>query len=391
MPDRPPTPPPLLTRGLLLVCGIGFAAMTSFYLLLSAVPVHAAGLAPGREESVAGLCTGALMLATVLAELAAPALLDRAGPRVAMLTAALLLGVPALALPLLHTLPLVLLVCLVRGAGLGVLVVVVGAQVAGIASPERRGEALGLFGAVVTVPAVAALPLGVWIGRTSGFSSVFVAGGLAALVAAGLAPLLPGRGDRLERTGVLAVLRRPEQRRPALVFTATTVAAGVVVTFVPLAVGTSATIVSTALLVQALTATVGRWWSGRVGDRHGPRILLLPGVLAAAAGLGGLALGPHPATVLTAMAVFGAGFGVIQNATVALMFARTTPAGHGAVSGVWNLAYDAGLGAGALGFGAVVGWTGYPAGFVLVAVLVCAVVPLTGRDRRPVPVQEPAR
>ncbi len=61
--------------------------------------------------------------------------------------------------------------------------------------------------------------------------------------------------------GLLADLRRQEQLRPALAFAATTVSAGVVVAFVPLAVGASGNVAAAGLFAQAITATIGRWWA----------------------------------------------------------------------------------------------------------------------------------
>lgn len=72
----------IVTAGFVAVCIAGLAALTSFYLLLSTVPLFTAEVAddgdPGRN---AGLATGALMLSTVLAELVTPRLLGRLGPR----------------------------------------------------------------------------------------------------------------------------------------------------------------------------------------------------------------------------------------------------------------------------------------------------------------------
>jgi predicted MFS family arabinose efflux permease len=51
------------------------------------------------------------------------------------------------------------------------------------------------------------------------------------------------------------------------------------------------------------------------------------------------------------------------------------------VSAIWNLAFDAGIGAGAFGFGVLAAQTGYPAAFAVTALLVLvALVPLW-RDR----------
>ena len=80
--------------------------------------------------------------------------------------------------------------------------------------------------------------------------------------------------------------------------------------------------------------------------------------------------------------VFGAGFGVAQNATLSLMYARVPESGYGTVSALWNLAYDAGMGLGAAGFGAVAAQTGYPASFTLTGVLMLAALAPALRDRR---------
>jgi predicted MFS family arabinose efflux permease len=179
-----------------------------------------------------------------------------------------------------------------------------------------------------------------------------------------------------------AALRTPALTRPTVVFATTAVAAGVAVTFLPLAVpGWSGQLAALALLVHAATATAARWWAGRYGDRHGPARLVVPGMAVTAAGLLVLAIDAEPAAVLIGAAVFGAGFGVVQSATMAVMLERVQPSGYGLVSALWNLGYDAGYGIGAAGFGALVGAAGFQAGWAILAVLVLAGLALARRDR----------
>jgi hypothetical protein len=70
------------------------------------------------------------------------------------------------------------------------------------------------------------------------------------------------------------------------------------------------------------------------------------------------------------------------------MYARVPARGHTAVSAIWNAAYDAGMGVGAIGVGLVAGHTGYPAVFLLTGALtLTALAPAvrehaTGRPRR---------
>jgi len=373
--------PRIMTRALTLVFVSNFGAAASFYLLLSAVPLYVTSVGAGGIG--AGLATGALMLSTVAAELATPRLVARFGYRLVLAAGLLLLGAPALALTASASMAAILAVCVVRGLGFAITVVVGSALVASLVPHERRGEGLGLYGVVVGVPSVVALPLGVWLAGHAGYPPVFVAGAVAALAGLAVVPGLPGRDPRPEHpVGVLAGLRTPALVRPSMVFSATAMAAGVVVTFLPLAVTqASGNLAALALLAQAAAATLTRWWAGRYGDRHGPAGLLMPGVLAAAVGMLALVLTASPAAVVAGMALFGAGFGVTQNASLALMFDRVSTSGYGTVSALWNLAYDAGLGLGAVGFGVLAAQTGYPAAFALTAALMLAALAPAWRDR----------
>jgi predicted MFS family arabinose efflux permease len=181
---------------------------------------------------------------------------------------------------------------------------------------------------------------------------------------------------------MLAGLRSAALLRPSVVFSATAMAAGVVVTFLPLAVTrASGGLAALALLAQATVTTLARWWAGRYADRRNPARLLIPGLLAAAAGVLALVLVDRPVAVLAGMMVFGVGFGVSQNASMTLMFNRVPPAGYGTASALWNLAYDAGMGLGAAGFGVLAAQTGYPAAFALTAAVMVVALGPAWRDR----------
>ena len=104
-----PAPRPrLLTGPVVRLFAADFAAMVSFYLLLSVVPLYAADRCIGTAG--AGLSTGVLMFAAVAAELATPALAARLGYRRLLMGGLVLLGAPALVMPATASL-LVLILC----------------------------------------------------------------------------------------------------------------------------------------------------------------------------------------------------------------------------------------------------------------------------------------
>ena len=413
--------PRLVTRPFALASGAALANLTAFYLPLSVVPARA--VAAGAPDGAAGLVTAALMLGGVLAECVAPRLMTRFGDRAVLATGLLLLGGAALLLVPAVDVVSATLVCGLRGLGFGFAVVVTGALVTRHVPAARRGEGLAVAGVAACLPAVAALPAGVWLADTCGADVVFVVAALVALVGA-LAPLALGRGAGSARSaesvaaaaigvpqlasaaavaapesaadpavgaaepyaataagaaepeaapaagGLVALARVPVQRRSAVLFAATTVAAGIVVAYLPLAAAGPA--VALGLFVQALAATAARYGAGRWGDRHGHARLVGPGLAACGLGMVLLLGVDQPAVLLVAMAVFGTGFGVAQSATFAVMVERAPAGGDGAVSALWNLAYDLGYGVGPLAFAAVVGASGYPAAFALTGLVVLA-------------------
>ncbi|MFI5690388.1 MFS transporter [Kribbella sp. NPDC051586] len=364
----------LLNSQFVRLLAMVFGSGLSMYLLTSVVPLYLA--ANGSGGMGAGLSTAAMMFSAVGVELLVPRMLARWGYQVVLGLGLVLLGAPSLVLLASAALPVVLGVCIVRGAGLAILVVGAVVLVAELTPSTRRGEALGVYGVAVGVPAVIGLPLGVYLTNVIGFGALFVLAAVASL--AGLLALvgLPGKASTEEQhVKVLGGVRPSGLLTPTLIFAAVTVAAGISVTFLPLAVaGDKHSLVATALLLQAIGAPIARWLAGRYADRVGPAKLLAPALVLAAAGAGSLVFLPSAVAILVGSTCFGIGFGAAQNLTLTLMYNRVDRSRYGQVSALWNLAYDGGWGAGAMIFGAVVGGVGFQVAFALTAAVVAAAV-----------------
>jgi MFS family permease len=110
-----------------------FMSLTSFFLLLSAMPMLAA--AAGTGSSGAGLITGSLLLGTVAAEAVAAAAIRRFGYRTVLAAGAVLLGAPALAMLVREPQAVMVSVSLVRGFGFGLCGVATGALTAMLLPP----------------------------------------------------------------------------------------------------------------------------------------------------------------------------------------------------------------------------------------------------------------
>jgi predicted MFS family arabinose efflux permease len=376
----------LLTRPVILLTLTTFAALFGFQLLLSVVPLYADEA--GGGSSGAGLATAAFMLSTVLTQIHMPRVMGRYGYRRALAAGLLFLGIPALFYVYAQTLAPILAVTLVRGVGFGIVTVVFAALMVELAPSGRRGEALGLLGIAITLPNIFCNALGLWLTGRFGYEIVFLLGGVTPLLGLGMVigirSAAPSKKEGEEGgAGFFAGLKRPPLRRIFLLFAITTMAAGVIVTFLPLALpGSGAFSAVSALLVIGVTSTASRWWAGRFGDRRDPRLLLTPGLLACAIGMAGLPLG---GVVLIGGAVlFGIGFGLLQNSTLILMMGRVSKSEYGLGSTLWNAAFDAGTGIGAFSFGFVISAVGFSLSFLICSTLVASALLLVLLDHLPI-------
>jgi predicted MFS family arabinose efflux permease len=372
----------LLTRPIVSLTLLAFASLFGFQLLLSVVPLYADEA--GGGSSGAGLATAAFMLSTVMTQIQMPRILGRFGYRMTLAAGLLFLGVPALFYAYAGTLVPILAVTLLRGVGFGVVTVVFAALIVELAPPGRRGEALGLLGVAITLPTVFCNALGLWLVERSGFEIVFLLGGAAPLIGIAMIPGITSTPETVEDgesgAGFFAGLGRPHLRRIFVLFAATTMAAGVVVTFLPLAVpGSGLFSAAGALLIVGIMSTISRWWGGRFGDRNDPRLLLAPGLIACAVGTAVLPFGGVP--LLAGATLFGTGFGLLQNATLILMMGRVSRSEFGLGSTLWNAAFDAGTGVGAFSFGLVISAVGFYWSFVLCSALLLSALVLVVLDR----------
>lgn len=361
-------------RGPLVLALLGaFGGFASFYLLLSVVPAYA--LRGGSGPTGAGLCTGALMVTTVAVQPVVPRLLSAVGIRMTLAAGGLLLGLPCLALGLSDKLPALMALSLVRGCGFGIVVVTGVSAVAELTPATTWGKGLGLYGAAVGVSGIIGSPLGLWIVHRAGFGWAFTAGAIATAAvlagACGATAIRPApRNHRDTLTGAVRKLAPP-----FLIEGASTMAYGIVFTFLPLAIShVPAWTAPTALLAVQAACSLSRLLSGPFVDRHGGVALLVPAIVTTAVGMAAVVLPASPVTVIVGMAVFGAGFGVVQNASLVVMLHASRDVGVNVGSVAWNLAFDAGTGAGAVGGGIVLGITDSRTAFLTMSALLLVTV-----------------
>jgi MFS family permease len=369
--------------GVRALAGATVLGFTSFTLTLASLPAYA--VAGGAPAETAGLVTAVFLAVTVAGQSAVPALTARFGPGPVLAAGLVALGAPSPLYAADDGLIWLSAVSAVRGVGFAVLTVLGATLAARVAPPERRGESIGLYGLAIAVPNLVFVPAGVALvlDGHAGWMAWLAASPVLAL------PLVPAvvRGARADppagRSSSRAAVRAA--LAPSAVLLVVTLAGGGLVTFLPIE-RPDGVLATATLLVFGITAALGRWRAGVLADRTGTRLLLPLALLGSAAGLAAVALGLGAGAgwVLAGAAVFGAGYGAVQNLTLVTAFARAGEGGATAASAMWNASFDAGTAVGALVLGLVAGGIGLPWTYVLVAGVLLLTLPLARVAVRPV-------
>ncbi len=370
---------PLFTRDFATLSLAVLVFFVAGGILLPVTPLYTQEILLGDRIAV-GIVSGAFAVASLLMRPFSGRLTDRRGRRIALLLGAAISVVAAIGHLAADTLPILIVMRLLLGAGEALFFVAGIAASTDLAPPNRRGEAislvtLSLYLGIAIGPVLGELVLDNW-----GYAAVWIltAGlyvasvGLSRIVPETLQPGEEGTGDGPRRKHPLI---HPRGVVPGLLALCGVWGMGPFFTFVPLLVddlglGTSGPYLG----VFAIVVVILRFFGARLPDRIGAARLSGTAFILTAIGLliSGLAVGqaiPVAAGLFLGTILFGAGVAFTLPAILAMAVVGIRADERGAVVGTAGLFVDAafGLSPAVLGFVATV--TDYPATFLLSAVI----------------------
>jgi DHA1 family multidrug resistance protein-like MFS transporter len=386
------TPQPM-TRGPLaglpievaVLSAVAFFVAAGFGIVAPAIPVFARSFGVSRTAAAAVVSAFALM--RLVSALGVGRLVNRIGERVVLGTGIGIVAVSSALAGLAANYGQLIALRGIGGIGSAMFSVSASSLLLSVTKSSQRGRALGCFSGGFLLGGVAGPGLG---GLVTGWSLrapfFLYAGTLAAAGFVGLA-LLPRHRRRASNEGpgadrpvpltLGAAIRLPAFRAAAVANLADSWAAlGVRAAIVPLLVvevlheppiwtGAGFTVFT---LANIATLVLG----GRITDRRGRRPVLLIGCLTSAAGVALLALPASLVLLMAAMAVFGAGSGLLDVAPGAMLGDVVGGRGGTVIAG-YQMAGDVGSLVGPLAAGALADSAGFPAAFgVTAAVLLIA-------------------
>jgi MFS family permease len=275
---------------------------------------------------------------------------------------------------------LIFLICMraLHGIGFGIHTTAGGAIVGDVVPKYRMAEGIGCFGIFGTIAAAAGPGIALSIigtGERQGFQALFILAALASLLSmvfdcfityerkqknakSGIQKKDPGRGDRsLPRT--LFGFEYPVFR-PGLTLVLFYIALSSVVTFLPLfALERALGNIGLFFTISAFGLFASRVLLGKITDRHGPNIVVMPGIALLAICLALIPFIGSRAYLLCIAFPLGLAQGAVGPTINAIMFMQCSPQRRGTASAAYFSSIDIGYAIGSIGFGVIAAKFGY--------------------------------
>jgi MFS family permease len=377
-----PAPERLFTARFALMFGFSFTVFLSAFQLLPTAPFHI--LALGGTSSEAGLFLAFLTYASALCAPFMGGVADRLGKRRILFVCSLAIAVCSALYAVVPAYQVILALVPAHGLFWAGLLSASGAYITEIIPPTRRAEGLSYWG-FASIFAVAIAPsLGLWVFERGGWTALCVEALVLNLIMALIAWRLPSdqsRGGRLP-----ARLHDMVEWRVMVL--------GVTLFLYAFSYGgiTSFTAIYAEQLgitpkalyftAFAVAIIVTRPFIARYADQVGHERVVLPCLVAVAAGVTLLALAESRTGFLVSACVFGTGFGSAYPIFVAHLMKKVAQDRRGATFGALIGAFDVGIGTGSMAIGWLGEHYGYGRAFGVAAALAATSIPYYAWARR---------
>lgn len=353
-----------------------FFHFASLYYLLPTLPLYVQLL--GGSTSEIGLIIGTFSVASLLARPFLGVWMDRSGRRGFLLAGAGIYVLASLGYWAIRSVPGLLLWRVFHAMGLATFSTAAASLAGDLATPGRRGMAIGVFG----LAQAGALAVGPGMGRAIqgalGYTGLFVATACTAFVAFVCALALPGesspRPNKVPggRTRSWAPLQAVAV--PAAGQFAASVTYGIIISFVAIvARERGIDVVGMFFVILALSSLGVRLVAGKVHDVWGTAVVLVPALGALAAAMVLLAIAARPGLFLLAAVPAGLGIGSTHTTLMTRVVDRSAHESRASSIAGFIMCWELGVGGGSI----LMGRLAEAAGFY-VMFLVAASLPLLG-------------
>jgi len=339
------------------------------HMMITGIPLYAIHL--GGNNSTAGLMMGVFMVAAILVRPFFGNLADTKSRRLVLLIGGIICSLSFFFYTFAFSVSLLLFLRVLNGIGFSANTNASGTVVADIIPKSRLSEGIGFYG-ISNVLATALGPaLTLLIIKSLGYRTLFFITTVFGLVSIICAYLIsyerkvavksvkkPHQGiqddENKKKRGVLDLIFERNAIPPSFVMLFVAFAMGGIQSFIPI-YGATRGIENIGIyfVFYAIAVLITRIFGGKIADRHGAPIVLIPGFILLIISFLVLAFATNFTMFIIAGILYGLGFGSVQPLLNSTMVQFCSPSRRGAGNSTFFTAMDVGSGGGAVIWGII--------------------------------------
>lgn len=369
----------LWTKDFLLGTLVNFLLMVNYYSLMVVITSYSMKVYDA-PASAAGLAASIFIIGALVARIIAGSVMDRLGrKRILMVGVAVEVICSLLYLLGIGFAPLFVL-RFAHGFAYGACSTTIGTVVTALVPAKRKGEGVGYYMLSTTLGAAIGPFLGMFLSQSVGYTVLFATAAAVAVV--GLLFIASLKVPEMRKRPAASAGTQAHEGIVSKIIEPSAVPIGIVIgvlffcyssllTFLtPFAEENGLqTAASFFFVAYALATFVTRPFTGKLFDRKGDRIVMVPAFIAFTVGMALLSTVHHPAALLIAAALMGYGAGTVQSSALALAVRMAPPEKLSLANSTFYALLDTGVGVGPLILGIVEPFWGYRGLFVAMALL----------------------
>lgn len=361
---------PLWTNKFLLLITANFASYISFYMLNPSLPIYIEAIT--GKEVYSGLGMGIFFLAAVIFRPFAGRIVDTCQRKSVFLFGSAIFFISVLALNWAPTLFVLLLARFMQGLGWAYCNTAAGTLASDIIPKHRFAEGMGYYGLSLSLSLGIGPALALFLLQRYNFQLMFYVCAGFLLLSSLLAIFINHNSRITERlrskpdNAVKTVILEKMALRSSLIMFFLTINSAAITFFLAL-YGQFRHVpdISLFFIVYAISITISRPLFGRLADRKGYDIVIIPGLILCSLTLVILYVAHSLVVFILAGFIYGIGYGAVQSTTHALSVINVSSERRGAATATYFMFLDLGLALGSVFWGIVVQIVGYDVLYLL--------------------------
>lgn len=357
----PPSPdrPKIFTRSFIMITVINFFIFFSFQMIFPSLPLYIKKL--GGDDTIIGLVMGVFVVSSILTRPFAGLALDKIGRKRVFITGLIILTISGLSYGFATSISAIVLIRLLHGLGWGISGTSTATIAADIIPHARFGEGMGYFSLANSLAMAVGPAAGLYIASQYGFQNLFFIAAIIVGISLLMSFMLQYKSYPPDTTKFSQEqLYEPSAWWPSIVFFFVSVTWGGVVSFLPLyAISRGIADIGDFFSVYALAILISRPASGKLVDRYGYNITIIPGLIFLVIAMFLLSYADSRLMFFGVAIIYGFGFGAAQMSLQTMVVRHIPHSRLGAANATFFTGLDAGIGLGATILGAIATIMGY--------------------------------